>query len=328
MRGTVLLRWAAVLGLIGFVLVSVGGAATCSGGALDERLAAIQKRASAGADAGELEKEALGLLQEFKSPRDKGKVYAHIAAIYYKHGLNEEGRMAYPGKVVEYCQQALKHPLELKTSAELYMHWGLALGATYYRSTREEYAKARPQILAPYLIGLKLLLDNKIPREFHDVPVVEGYDCPFPEDPICQELRRKQKEQMAARKKGMALMELAVCRWRLESSVVTPYVRIPHATDEFKRLAAQTLKDDKVVKELVAALEEHISKIRWTERRGQVAHRAPVLHQGYAEVVPCQSRAATTNHTCQRSAIPRPVWFGGRGRSQTCPSGAYFAFVC
>jgi len=152
--------------------------------------------------------------------------------------------------------------------ARMYARWGAGLSITYRGSTREEYAKARPQILAPYLAGLKLLLDNKIPREFHDVRRVDLYDVP-PDDPHRPELERKHKEQMAARKKGMALMELAVWRRWFESQIVTLYFRIPHATDEFKRLAAETLKDDKIVKELVAALEEHISKIRWTGAEGK-----------------------------------------------------------
>lgn len=228
-------------------LFAAGCARLCYGqGNLDERLAAIEMQASKGAQLGKLETEALKLIQDFRSPADTGKVYAHIAFLCARPGANKQ-----PTKVIAYATMALKYPLELRDSVRIYLDLGSAITSKYLTIGPSECLSHRREIVVPFLSGLKLLLDNGVPEEPVPSPGVMKFDVP-PDAPEYQQIVREHAQQMEARKRADALNELVHLRFVLTNEICGLYSQGTDAMAELQELSSQILKNDAVVIALLA----------------------------------------------------------------------------
>lgn len=230
---------------------------------LSQRLAAIRSQNKGeGTDWGKLEAECLKLVQDHNSPEEKGKIYATIARIYAEKGYCSREDVRIP-KALEYSKKALQYPLEVTTACGMYGRWTGSLMVTYWSYPEEEFIKVRQEAIVPCLIGLKLALDNKAPKEYPEAPPPLGkYDIHPEKGPIYEEAVRKQKQQLAARKKWQFEAELYHQRKALTQICVSLYSHKPYATDELKSLAQKILKNyDAVVNELVAEVEAEIARI-------------------------------------------------------------------
>lgn len=213
------------------------------------------KRVAGETGAEELETKYLKLLEDHRSPEERGKIYAQIAFTYSQSGMKQ------PEKTIRYCQQALQYPLEVDVACQLYIFWADALQVKRHDSIGPEFADARREIIQPCLNGLKLVLDNLTATTAQPVPPVGKYDYGGPTtDPAYQKLVDKHSEESSARKKAMLQNKLLRFREVLTSKCISLYSHEPYTRDELKQQVSKTLKNDKIVEEIVVEVERRISE--------------------------------------------------------------------
>jgi hypothetical protein len=232
--------------LVACVLVGYGlgaGPLLADDDALGRRLNQIDmERNGLMTDTNKLVNECLKLLDENSSSKDKGEVFAQVAVIYAQNGLTE------PEKAAEYCEKALKNPLETTTAAQMYVFWADALQVKHRHASRGEFSAARRETAVICLRGLKVILDQHVPDKRQALPLVQRFDCESPPDsPEHQRLSRKNQEQVAAREKVMAQNTLILHRDALTEKTRVLYSRSPRADGELLRLAWEHLEDEKAV---------------------------------------------------------------------------------
>ena len=238
-------------------LVCPAGFSSESDGKLAQQLARIRSQNKGeGTDWGKLEAECLTLVQDHNSPEEKGKIYATIALIYAEKGYSSREDVRIP-KALKYCKKALQYPLDVRTACEMYGRWTGSLMVTYWSYPEEEFVKLRQEAIIPCLTGLRLALDHNAPKEYPKTPPPVGkYDSPDDE-----ELMKKHKQELAARKKWEFESELYFQRKVLTQICVSLYSHKPYNTDELKNFAEQILKNyDDAVKELLAQVGAQIAQ--------------------------------------------------------------------
>jgi len=82
------------------------------------------------------EAKLLELLNEFHKPEEKGRIYVTLAIILGSHGLDRQ-------KVIDYCQEALKYPLDPLNACLMYndlgnYRGGLNLVNKYLKITKKQ----------------------------------------------------------------------------------------------------------------------------------------------------------------------------------------------
>lgn len=220
-------------------------------GDLKYRLAAIdQQRDGKDTQTVELERNCLELLEEFTTREDSGMIYAQIALIYAQGGMTQ------PDKTASYCEIALRYPLKASMEAQMFVFWADALQVKHIESSGDEFTVARREIVNVCLNGLKRILSHKPPKSRQTLPVVHRFDYGGPkDDPAYQELLRRNKEEMAQRKKIIEQNTLVMHREALLEKCIYLYSLEPQATDEFERLAGEIFGDEDAVKELISRIE-------------------------------------------------------------------------
>jgi hypothetical protein len=248
-----LLRYVCLLSGIGFVVATLP-IASYAQGSLDDRLAAIEKANTGAVDLTAFENSCLELLTTFKTPEDMGKVYARIADV-----LIMKGTKIARTKGIDYCEKAVKSPLDIEVASRVYSLWGWMLSQTPvgpHEKSKEEYAKARPAVVTIYMKGLMLLLDNNIPLVY---PPMSGVTM-APVSSTDPAVIEKRNREVAAMKQAERVGRLVRYRRLFEAEIAGTYSKSPHATDELRRIAGDILKDHKdVVDDLVARVESNIN---------------------------------------------------------------------
>ncbi len=205
-----------------------------------------------------LERDCLDLLDEYSSPADQGRIYAKIAHVHAQTGLKD------PDKTAEYCEKALEYPLDLVIRVQMYGYWASALHSACSRQVHwgespwDEFPDVRKEIAAISLRGIKLILDQGIPGERQPLPRVDKFSCHPPDSLSCQELVKRNKEQVRARRKARLENDLVSHHKILTEKCVYLYSQEPVDRKELEVLAREVLGDEGAVAELVARVASQI----------------------------------------------------------------------
>jgi len=256
MRDNKKLGWMIVIITLMLFFSSISGFSNAQENDLDRRLFEINSRlAGKKTDTGNLEKECLKLLEEYDSNEDQGRIYSAIAFIYSQSGMIQ------PEKTVEYCKKALMYPLEIATACQMYVFWTDALQIEYSNSTGQKFASARREIIIPCLTGLKLILNNKIPKEMQEPPAVSNFYYHGPQSNLeYQKLLKKHNDEILTRKRVMMQNKLLQHRNVLIDKCVSLYSRKPYAISELYNFAQEILGNDDAVSEILSAVGDRIKR--------------------------------------------------------------------
>jgi hypothetical protein len=257
-------KWATALTLAAVLLLGSAGASWPDAQAndnlaavwgltgLDAALAAVDRQFPGGGDPKTIEDKFLPLLKEYKTPEDAGRIYAQITRTYEQSGPKAE-----PAKLLAYCTKALQYPLDLLDDTKMHLTSGIELRRMAPKEGGAEYARARRTFVMPFLTGLKLLLDNKVPAEPPPPPLLKSYPL-SPGTPDYEENLGKWRQERARYEAYLRLEDL-VCTGRvLIGAIAGSYSDKPYATDELQQLATVVLKDKDMVQQLVTRTEANI----------------------------------------------------------------------
>ncbi len=197
----VIFRCVMILLLTSCVLAQhVRAAEASSGESLQARLSKIEaRRIGAKGEMETLEKDALKLLKEFKSPKEKALIYATIATMFASSADKDEK------KIQQYCQKALKFPQELATSLRLHVFLAGslqrdAMALKDNKKRKDEFLKVREDAMNTCLIGLKLVIEKQKVKTRQPPPAVGKYDFTgSPRDPENAKLIQQHEKEMKAR---------------------------------------------------------------------------------------------------------------------------------
>ncbi len=145
-------------------------------------------------------------------------------------------------------------------TAKAYFDKGNVEAVKYIGIHSDEYPTARKKFIVPMLDALKLLVENGIPKDDSRpvVPGVSKFDIPAG-SPGREEALKKQEEQIEARNIALLMNELIGLREIFTRNIAGYYLKKPYATDELRQLAADTIKNDDVVNELIKEVETNIA---------------------------------------------------------------------
>lgn len=192
------------------------------------------------------------LLQDNQSREDQGEIYFAWAQFYATSG----GAMKMPGKTIELVRKALEYPLDPVKRLQMFVYWGDAMQFASPGVTGEDLAAARRRAVMPYLSGLKEALDQDLLDEKPEMPGVGFFTYDGPSDSKeYRELKRRQDKLIEAQRIARFQQDMIQFRDVLTGQVAFLYSRMPFAEDEIRKLATDTLQDEKAVKRLMSAVE-------------------------------------------------------------------------
>lgn len=222
---------------------------------LDRSLAKIGlKLISQSPDLNALETEYLKLLEMYKLPEEQGKIYYALAHMYAQHGEQ------YTPKVAEYCERALKFPLEPIEAIRMYVYWGDALWTKYRDAPAEEFVGARLQIASLYLNGFKLVLAHQRTNDAGSPPSVDGYLYLGPRSgPEYDEIVRKHDAQVKARQEWDQQHTVVWDHKVLVEHIVRIYAREPRNEAELRKLAQEILDNPTGLEEILKRYHNTVS---------------------------------------------------------------------
>ena len=221
---------------------------------LDECLTSIEGKLKNGVSLDDVEAQMLKLTQNFQSPKELGTIYVHVAALY-----SEKDSMRAPAKVIACVTKALEYPLDPRDKVMMYLYWGTAIITQYQSAGQGEVLKHRPEIVMPFLNGLKLLIDDGIPENPVSLPAVGTFDI-SPDDSRYQEILAEHERQLKARERAEALEEMVRLRMILTRNIVDEYSVGMEATQELKEISGQIFRNDAAVGALLAKVIEKRAK--------------------------------------------------------------------
>ena len=256
-------RFAKSIIIIVCVMTSKGFAVSPWDSPLDINLVRITNQDKGeGTDIQKLEDKCLELLRDHNSPEDKGKIYAKIAFMYSGKGYSSPNDIRI-SKTLEYCNNALKQPLDSITTAEMYSRLASAQMAYKFNGNEKEFAAARHEAIINALKGLKLVLDNNAPKEWKGPPTGTIYHYfGEPNDPYRKIIQKKMEEQIANRKKWDDEQKLYFLRKSLIDGCANSYAyKSPHDMNELENSARDILKGhNDAIDEIMSKVNERIPK--------------------------------------------------------------------
>ena len=211
---------------------------------MDKQLAQIKlsNKGYKATDYNALEVQGLGLLKDYTSPAQKGKIYAALAHLYTDSGFppKENGQDIHVSKAKYYSEKALKYPLEPIIACEMYGKLTSAMMSGLQDKPINEFVNLRREAIVPCLKGLKIALDNNTPDEIKPPPTGERYhiDAPGTEAEI---IKIKQQMQMAARKQWELDKNFYIQKVGLEGKCIAMYSKDKNI-EEFQQLAKDILE--------------------------------------------------------------------------------------
>jgi len=202
-----------------------------------------------------IENEAAVLLKEYPSPEDQALIYFTLAEIYAQSGQRME-------KIAAYAEKAVSEGLDPARTMLVYVYWGdsiqLLQGGVGVRGAA--LAEARRQAVMPYLLGLKVAIDQGVPDQVQEPPILRKPPT-GPGDPATAEAERRRYAREHAQWRLIRFhKKLAQYREIHINQIAFMYSRLPFATDELESLARDVLKDDAAVDRLMARVQERIQK--------------------------------------------------------------------
>jgi hypothetical protein len=207
------------------------------------------------------EADCLELINKFKTPEEKGKIYMEIWDMYWRYTFTVPVQTNNFQKnadiMIKYCKMALECPLSVLDMIKMYDNWGESLSVKYEGATGKMYLDVRKEIIIPYLHEFKIILDNQTASKKQYIAHVDGFcvDGPPGTD---EAIRKINTAQMAARAQEDFQNSIIDHREGLVHRIVDLYAQWPYATDELSQLATEILKKDDVAKDLIAKVEAQI----------------------------------------------------------------------
>ncbi len=229
-------------------------------------LQAIRKQGgNPNANRGALEKKSLELLKPETAPEGRGRIYSTIVYFYSENG---GGSSSEATKSAKYAEEALKYPLDVPTTIDMYAYWGDAVNKLLVKPTltpvlkEKEFSAARVKLLDIYLAGLKVILDSQTSNAIQEVPAIDKYDYSgSTATKAYKEIIAVHDKQVAERKNIKFQNRLVSAREKFINQCVDLY-RVSVDNDAELRTKARSVlapNYDKVTEEIMDRLSQQVS---------------------------------------------------------------------
>jgi hypothetical protein len=199
-----------------------------------------------------VEKKADVLLKEFSSPEDQALIYFTVAEVYAQSG------QVMPQKTSEYAKKAVSAGLDPTRSMLAYLYWGDSIQVLHRGVGGAALADARREAVMPYLLGLKVAVEQKVPDEVQDPPILRVPPAGPDDSAIVKEERRRYAQELARWERTRLYQDLAKYRQLHTEQIAYMYSRLPFATNELESLAKDVLKDGAAVDRLLARVKARV----------------------------------------------------------------------
>jgi hypothetical protein len=199
----------------------------------------------------QVEAQAQTLLAAYPDPADRASIYYTVASVYAQSG------QVHPAKTAAYAEKAMALPLDDVRKLQLAIYWGDAIQVRHRGVRGDELAQARRRAVEPYLDGLKLAVDQDLPDEAPDLPMIERFEYTGPRnDPVYQQMLQKRQAQIQARQMAQFQRQMIQHREVLKDQIVYLYTRFPFQTEELRQLLQDRLQDHpQVIADMVSRVE-------------------------------------------------------------------------
>ena len=200
----------------------------------------------------EIEDQHLKLQEQFKSPKEMGRIYAHLS-----YSLASRTDRPNGDKIIKYAERALQQPLDVTEAVQANMLLGEGFNFKNRDAIGKAWTNSRKEIVTPYLRGLKIALDNLTERERKPAPGVNPYVCGGGEG--CQKLEERYNKEVAEHARIDSQNELIDARDALIRNCIATYVARrknaePPDVAELERLAKKILSPthDDVAQQIIS----------------------------------------------------------------------------
>lgn len=202
----------------------------------------------------DLERRLLSCLKDCRSDYDKAIVFSSLAEMFGSRELRIDRKKSfdYSKKVVEL---KISDPKMLSTA---YSSIGGAICLMNIGAQGNDYARVRREAAEPYLKGIRILMDNKIPSKPITLPESPGFMNVLPGGPNEKQNKEKEKEYLRKVDEYNALAEanrLVPLRDHIIGQVVYIYSKEPYNPEELLSIAMQILDDKETVDEMMAQVD-------------------------------------------------------------------------
>jgi hypothetical protein len=210
---------------------------------LSESLLSLDKMRNGRATAfEEVEKIGAKLLDKYKVPAERAKIYFQLAHVYAQSGID-----MHPDCVTKYGQLALEIERDPIQRSLLHIYLGCAAEVEAGDKT---FSEKRLKATKAYLVGYKETLTLKLPDDAPELPGVDIIEeRGDPETAKANRLRHD--AQMNARKAAEFLRAMVHNRDILRRQVLELYRREPAADKELSEIAEQVLGNRKDAEKLL-----------------------------------------------------------------------------
>jgi hypothetical protein len=191
-------------------------------------------RRGTGTDFAKVDEIGRTLLQKYAGPKERGQIYYWLAHLHAQSGL------VHPERVMEYARNALEQPLEALQVPRLYVYWGDAIQVS---RAKDPPAERRKWSAVIYLAGLREVLEYSLPARAPELPAIKRVLVRNGRGGIDEEARRRQAEQVAARRKAEFQRDMVQHRDILVGQLAGLYQQGFVAPDELRQLAAGVLRN-------------------------------------------------------------------------------------
>jgi hypothetical protein len=184
-------------------------------------------------------------------PKDCGRIYAAVAEIYV------QAEKKYPDQIIQYCKKSIDCGCEPLTAAGLYVDWCDAIQFAHTGAAGDALKTARREAVIPALHALKILYDDGLPEILPPDTIESLKDIDGQSPNEYEAYRRRREEQQRKIEKDREMFEIGEAA---STQISFLYSRMPFATEELERLAADALKSDPAVKRLIFRVNERIKE--------------------------------------------------------------------
>lgn len=121
-------------------------------------------RAGPATDFNAAEKLAESLVEHYKAPAERGRIYAMLTQVFGQSGSGPE--------TITWARKSLEYPLEPRQQLRMYIYWGDAAFLKDVRRVRAADPAARRDVGKPYLLGIQQALRYSLPPNTPELPAV------------------------------------------------------------------------------------------------------------------------------------------------------------
>jgi hypothetical protein len=198
----------------------------------------------------EVEELKDSLLEKHDSELARAAIYFTTAAVY-AHSWPK-----HPTKISEYAKEALNGPLSAQEHAQAYIYIGDAMQIANVGVVGNDLAKARREIVVPYLWALRIRVDSNVPLTRPEIPAgrrvgrtVAGAIARG--DPKAEAILKEHEDEVARWNRARFQYEMVTFQETAVHQVAFLYSRWPLATEELRELANEHVGDAALIAKIV-----------------------------------------------------------------------------